>query len=50
MKWAEDKAYQAPLLVKRRRWIEQLKARQNPFADPAERRALRTEDSLLLDE
>ena len=50
VKWAEDKAYQAPLLVKRRRWIEQLKARQNPFADPAELRALRTESSLLLDQ
>ena len=35
---------------RRRRWIEQLKARQSPFADPAELRALRTENSLLMDQ
>ncbi|HEX2326457.1 MAG TPA: WD40 repeat domain-containing protein, partial [Chloroflexota bacterium] len=49
-KWATDRDYLAPLLERRRRWIEQLKARQNPFADPAELRALRTESSLLLDQ
>ncbi|HEX2516533.1 MAG TPA: hypothetical protein VH257_17650, partial [Chloroflexota bacterium] len=49
-KWATDRDYLAPLLERRRHWIEQLKARQNPFADPAELRALRTESSLLLDQ
>ena len=46
--WAEDNEL-APLLVKRRRWIEQLKARQSPFADPAELRALRSENAQLMD-
>ena len=49
-KWAADKDYLAPLLAKRRRWITQLKGGQNPFADPAELRALRTENSTLLGE
>ena len=49
-KWAATRTTWLLCWRRRRRWIEQLKARQNPFADPAELRALRTESSLLLDQ